>query len=616
VKIIRILAACAVAFGPAMAADPPPKAPAKIVIEQRRIDIAPDASQTTTSRFERQVLSAAAIQPLGQLNIAYSETLQEPSIEEAYTLKADGTKIAVAPSAIITQQRPGSNSLNDQKQKVIVFPNVEVGDTLVSVHTLKTKPMFPGFFAAGFPVPQSVPVDKYEIVFTAPKSLPLYFDAKDLAVERSMDGDKAVYTVRTKVEKPKPMPAPYVSMFDRSPALFVSTMKTWEQFAKLYASLVAPKLAVTPKLQAKADEITAGAGDSREQVNKIYNWVSSHIRYVAIEFGQGGYVPHDPEEVMTNAYGDCKDHAILFATLLKAKGIAADLVVIHASDRYSVPGVPVTGSFNHMINYIPLLGIYADTTQRAMALGYVPRGEYGKTVLHIGSGLRKVPLLAQKDFSYSYKEHQTLDADGKLSATGELTASGVAAGMAHRDGLRLHAAGPEKIATEVLEKRGLSEALGKFDVSSDEAPVSAYKSTTHYVAPKQQAWVGGVPFAMPKGLMVDTLSGEFWLGPLASDKYKKTDILPCYSGTGSEEYTLDLPPGKKLAALPADKKIVVDGLTYISHWSQAGRSVTVKRTLALDFKDMLCRDPQIWALHNALAAIKTDAATTMMLTNE
>lgn len=613
---IRILAACIVAFGPALAADAPPKPIARVISEVRHIELAPDASNTNTSRRELQVLSAAAIQPLGQMGIAYSETNQELTVDEAYTLKKDGTKIAVAPGAIITQQRSGSATLNDQKQKVIVFPNVEVGDTLVYAYTLKTKPLFPGFFGMDLALPQGIAVDKYEMVLTAPKSLPLSFDAKDMTVERGTDGDKLVYTIRASVEIPKPVVAPYVSPFDRSPTLAASTMKTWEQFAKLYASLVAPKLAVTPKLQAKADEITAGVSDRREQVNKIYDWVAAHVRYVGIEFGQGGYVPHDPEEVLTNTYGDCKDHALLFATLLKAKGIAADLVVIHATDRYSVPSVPFAGVFNHMINYIPSLGIYADTTQRTMALGYLPRSEYGKTVLHIGSGLHKVPLLTQKDSSFHYSEHLTLSADGRLSANGEFTATGVAAGLAHRDGLRLHATGGEKFAMELLEKRGLSEATGKYEVPTDETPVTAYKATTHYVAPKQQTWVAGVPFAMPRGLMFDHLAGETWLGPLAADKYKKTVIMPCYSGTGTEEYTLDLPPGKKLAALPADKAFDVDGLVYTSHWSQTGHSVTVKRTLSLSFKDMLCRPPQIWALHNSLNTIKSDVAATMTLVNE
>jgi len=38
-----------------------------------------------------------------------------------------------------------------------------------------------------------------------------------------------------------------------------------------------------------------------------------HIRYVAIELGAGGFIPHDPDWTLTNAYGDCKDQAVLFA---------------------------------------------------------------------------------------------------------------------------------------------------------------------------------------------------------------------------------------------------------------------------------------------------------------
>lgn len=591
-------------------------------MEQRHIDLAPDASQVNEARAELQILDAAAIQQLGQMVITYSDTTQEVKVDEAYTLKKDGTKLAVSPNAIITQQRPGTSTapmLTDQKQKVVIFPNVEVGDTLVSVRTLKAKPLFPGLFAYGQTFPQGVEVDKYDLVYTTPKSLPLYFDAKDVAVEQSTDGDKLVYAVHRTNPTAVPSPLQYVSSLDRSPYLFVSTMKTWEQFSKLYGKLVEPKLAVTPKLQAKADEVTAGASNKREQAQKIYEWVSSHIRYVALEFGQGGYVPHDPEEVLTNAYGDCKDHAALFAVLLKAKGIAADLVVIHATDSYTIPNIPVTGVFNHMINYIPSLSLYADTTQRTMAFGYLPRGEYGKSVLHVGAtgkALRQVPLLIEKDSSFTYSEHLTLTADGRLTGDGQLTASGVAAGLAHREGLRLRATGVEKAANDLLEKRGMTDATGRFEVPSSEAATPTYTASAHYTAPKQIAMVSGIPFAMPKGLALESLSDDFWIGPIAADKYKKADIMPCYSGSGSETYTLDLPAGKKLAALPADTKIEADGLKYNSHWSQGPHSVTVKRDLALHFAQALCRGPQRAGIREALAKIKTDLGTTIALVVE
>ena len=51
----------------------------------------------------------------------------------------------------------------------------------------------------------------------------------------------------------------------------------------------------TPAIQKQADTITQGMTDPGAQARALYDWVSQHIRYVAIELGAGGYIPHDTD---------------------------------------------------------------------------------------------------------------------------------------------------------------------------------------------------------------------------------------------------------------------------------------------------------------------------------
>jgi transglutaminase-like putative cysteine protease len=69
-------------------------------------------------------------------------------------------------------------------------------------------------------------------------------------------------------------------------------------------------------------------------------WVSKNIRYVAIDIGNSGIVPHDADSVLANAYGDCKDHAVLYSALLKAKGIQSETVLINLGEAYTLPTWP------------------------------------------------------------------------------------------------------------------------------------------------------------------------------------------------------------------------------------------------------------------------------------
>jgi hypothetical protein len=151
---------CYVASAAAQQAIPPASLPAKIIRSERRVEVAPDGSSTVISHIESKMLQQNAIAVLGQPAIGYSDLLQQVDVTDAYTLKADGSKIPVKPDAIITQQSPASRNsplLSDQKQKVIVFPNVEVGDTLIYDLTTTSKPQIAGAFTYDTVIPPPWP---------------------------------------------------------------------------------------------------------------------------------------------------------------------------------------------------------------------------------------------------------------------------------------------------------------------------------------------------------------------------------------------------------------------------------------------------------------------------
>src|SRR4029453_15667813 len=115
---------------------------------------------------------------------------------------------------------------------------------------------------------------------------------------------------------------------DYGPRFYVSSMRSYEELGRAYSELVLPKLVVTPPIRELADRLTAGALDRRDEAERLYNWVSRNIRYVALEFGRGSIIPHEAGSVLARGYGDCKDHAVLLMTLLKARGVNSEIVLI------------------------------------------------------------------------------------------------------------------------------------------------------------------------------------------------------------------------------------------------------------------------------------------------
>ena len=57
-------------------------------------------------------------------------------------------------------------------------------------------------------------------------------------------------------------------------------------------------------------------------------------------------IANDPATIVKNKFGDCKDHAILMAALLAAKGIASEQVLINLGDVYTLPETVAPGYFN------------------------------------------------------------------------------------------------------------------------------------------------------------------------------------------------------------------------------------------------------------------------------
>jgi hypothetical protein len=78
--------------------------------------------------------------------------------------------------------------------------------------------------------------------------------------------------------------------------------------------------------------------------------VQDRVRYVAVEVGQGGYVPRPPDLVAKRLYGDCKDKVFLMLALLKRRGVEAFPVLTRARDGGAIdPTFPSPVQFNHVI---------------------------------------------------------------------------------------------------------------------------------------------------------------------------------------------------------------------------------------------------------------------------
>lgn len=330
-----------------------------------------------------QALDAEGVNALGQTFFQDGK----PSLEilAAETILASGEKIAVAASAIQRQKGILGQTLasTDKDLIRITFPKLAPGAAIhyrvKSSYAAKHDKQFAvqSFFS------ESLPWDSADITLDAPEKLALRFDEVGVRrVSEQSEGGRRKLHWHWSNPDTRIAPLGELSNWIKVPHLIVSSYTDWKQIADSYARQAESRATVTPEVRALADSLTSGVEEPREQVRRLYDWVRDNIRYTALWSGDENFVPHEVSVILKNRWGDCKDHATLLQSLLKAKGIAAAQVLIRSDyDSFALPALPIGAYFNHVINYLPSLDLYLDSTVAKVPFGLLPDSDQGKPVL-------------------------------------------------------------------------------------------------------------------------------------------------------------------------------------------------------------------------------------------
>jgi TPR repeat protein len=68
--------------------------------------------------------------------------------------------------------------------------------------------------------------------------------------------------------------------------------------------------------------------DPARRATEALAYVQNEIRYTSVSFGENSHRPATPDEVIARRYGDCKDKSLLLASLYRAVGLDAKLVLV------------------------------------------------------------------------------------------------------------------------------------------------------------------------------------------------------------------------------------------------------------------------------------------------
>jgi transglutaminase-like putative cysteine protease len=166
----------------------------------------------------------------------------------------------------------------------------------------------------------------------------------------------------------------------QTPRLAVSGYRSWDEYSDWARRLMRGTDEVTPEVERKARELTAGLATEEAKIKALYDYVAG-LRYIALEGGANAWRPRFADSVLLQQYGDCKDKANLLVALLRAAGLTGHLALVRRAAPFTeeMPGC----HFNHAIMAVerPEGLVWLDPTDEVCPYGMLPPGDAGQRAL-------------------------------------------------------------------------------------------------------------------------------------------------------------------------------------------------------------------------------------------
>ncbi|MCL4416012.1 MAG: DUF3857 domain-containing protein, partial [Actinobacteria bacterium] len=313
-------------------------------------------------------------------------------------------------------QNHDNNIFDGQKILLILLQGLQVGDVIVSAYTTQrpytsNAPKYSASINLNYLVPCAKVYRRVVSDVTEKLNYKLFNSSDSLAIKTDDFGNVSeIVFAKTNVTS--------VNFEDGLPAwncplafLQVSTYDSWAEVAGLIYKFYMPMPQASTLIQElcatfnspeiKCATFNSPESDLESNIINALRWVQNQIKYTSLELGDNNGLPVSPEIVLQRKFGDCKDKALLFLTILKEMQVEAYPVLIDSFSRIFKncdDFLPSSLYFNHIIVKIVLndVAYYVDPTR---VFQYGSLNEYKQA--NIGAVLVLNPFAKKLEHSYA-----------------------------------------------------------------------------------------------------------------------------------------------------------------------------------------------------------------------
>jgi transglutaminase-like putative cysteine protease len=530
----------------------------------------------------RTVVSAAGITAGQRADVTFDPDTQSVEMVEAYVTRPGGTRVDVTKDNVFTrpsaaaQDTPG---FAHGRTTSVVFPQLAIGTSTHVRWKFADRSHSTLGFSYVFRPPFSLAAENVHVTVTAPANVNLRSAGRDgfeVKETKNANGTVTVDGTLRGYAAGRREPG-MISPKDVVPLFVVSTVESWEAIGARFRASAAPSIEATPEIEAKAAELANGK-KGIEVVRAISRWVTRDVNYVAVRLdASDAWVPHRASEVLKNGYGDCKDQYALLASLLAARGIACEAVLIGRDGGMDPLPVPTPRQFDHCIGYIPEFDVYVDPTATFCDFGQLDLALRGKFVVHATENGKtsRTPRGRAEDNTYAIANSVKVLADGTIEGMSEIGATGRQAQLmrhllASRDG--------ELVAADLLVQTP-EGGEGKVTSTDPTDMTIPFQVRGRWRSERAVEMGPTVFFRPPTG--IDYSNPMRARGILADGDRRYPAVISAadYRWVHNEE----LPTGYDVTRLPAGRSVSNSAGSYTSKWVvDSPGHIRIERHLRVD----------------------------------
>lgn len=565
-----------------------PQAGALILSCDEKVELSPEGTKVTSLHYIIKILNERGKQSFAEAQIGYDSTYEKVELEYARTIRPDGIVVDVGSRHI----RDVSKYLNfplysNARVYIISFPEIVEGASIeYNLKIYSNKLINKKDLVLNYPLASSDPIISANFSVSVPKERTLnikvinekYNDFQaNLKPEVKEEGGFSIYAWQFK-NIPQILPeANMPPNVEVNPTLLITTCGSWDEIYKWWWPLAKDKIKADDSIKNTVQDLVKGLDSDEAKIRAIYNFCAQKIRYVAVEYGQAGYEPHQAADIFSNKYGDCKDQAILLVTMLKEAGFNAWPVLIATKDYYNLIEDFPALFFNHCIAAVNMQEtvVFLDPTAETCPLGDLPPDDQGRNVLLFKEDayqIKQTPLspaaqnLVKQVLKIKVNSDETITAEKTILTRG-------AYDQAERYWLLYT---PPQLIEEALKQRVQETSIGAtlegYDVQNLDnlnAPVVlkySFKGPEYFLA------MGNLRM-IPQLTAVDVTS-------VAKDK-RKYDIDLDILDSQETDFEIEIPEGLAIKYMPQSVNKDSPWLTFLVEYTQENNKIFMRQRTEL-----------------------------------